>query len=126
MKIPIRDPHDRRKNERVPAGLKVEVILPDGRVFNGVLKDVSIDGIQVGLAEEEDLSEENVKVRVYLPDGGVLHLKGKMVWKQKIDGNILFGLTCLEISEKDREKFFEFLSEAFLRLFLSLVTNDGE
>ncbi len=126
MKIPIRDPGERRKNDRVPADLKVEVVLRNGKTFTGTLRDMSIDGVRIELKEEGQLVDEEVKIRIFLPKGDEIHLTGKMVWEKRFNGCLSFGVSGIKVLEQDKEKFFEFLSDSFLSLFLSLVAGNGE
>ncbi len=121
MKIPIRDPNDKRKADRVKVDLNIEVLFPNGKKMKGKLRDISIGGARVQVSGEEKISSrDQVEVHIDLPQKRRIVLKGNVVWNTTSGRDTIIGITNLELSEKDKEWFLEFLSESILNFLFSL------
>ena len=115
--MPIRDPDDKRRADRARVELDVEVF--DGeRTITGRLMNISISGLGFSLVDRP--SSEEIEIRIHIPGGDGIVLKGKIVWMKDLGIGWQVGVSDLSASEDDREKFLELVVEAFLNALFSV------
>ncbi len=115
--MPIRDPDDKRRADRARVELDVEVF--DGeRTITGKLMNISISGLGFSLVDRP--SSEEIEIRIHIPGGDGIVLKGKIVWTKDLGIGWQVGVSDLSASEDDREKFLELVVEAFLNALFSV------
>ena len=115
--MPIRDPDDKRRADRARVELDVEAF--DGeRTITGRLMNISISGLGFSLVDRP--SSEEIEIRIHIPGGDGIVLKGKIVWTKDLGIGWQVGVSDLSASEDDREKFLELVVEAFLNALFSV------
>ncbi len=122
MRLPIRDPDDKRRADRAKVELDVEVF--DGeRSIAGKLMNISVTGLGFSLVDRP--SSDEVEVRIHIPGGDGIILKGRIVWMNDLGIGWQVGVSDLNASEEDKEKFLELLVEAFLNTLFSISSEEG-
>ncbi len=124
MRLPMPDPDDRRKADRVGADLRVEVYDKDGRKIEGRVRDISMTGLGVEAEEGISIGDKEIKIKLFLPGGDEIDFEASVVWQKRGEGVELFGITGLKIGEEDRRKFVEFLMDRLWSMFFTLYMSE--
>jgi hypothetical protein len=104
--------HDRRGTRRWCVNKQAKIKLPGAESFALCqLKDINFKGTQISLGLK--LPKDTFLVlHVILPDENALEIEAWIVWHRTIDGCNIYGLYFSRISDKDKEKVYQFVRKS--------------
>ncbi|MCU0665674.1 MAG: PilZ domain-containing protein [Candidatus Omnitrophica bacterium] len=97
---------------QIKRNIKIKLDNTAPSVYEGVLKDLNLKGMQVVL--DARLPYQRLfKMQLSLSDDIILNVDAWIIWHRLIDGENTYGVYFTKISDQDKEKIYQFLRADF-------------